>query len=131
MGDFYDDMAQLAQDLLAPTSQGGLGQGTIEIERTTLVPAVNEWTPPTYTYSRETLKGTARGVSQQMVGAPSVGETGPTILSTDLSVTCTPPRLPFKAGDSLLLDGRPVVVIRYDQSPAIGTPVTVRFIVRS
>ena len=32
---FYDDMAQVARDLLAPDTAGGLGQGAITLVRTT------------------------------------------------------------------------------------------------
>jgi hypothetical protein len=130
MADFYGDMAQLARDLMAPTADGGLGQGIIELERSIKVPGANEWDAPSFTYERERLNGTARGVSARLVSSPSTGETGPIILATDLQVTCAAPSRPYQTGDTLLLDGRPVTVIQHQQTPAIGTPVTVRFIVR-
>lgn len=50
---FYEDMAQTARDLLAPTDAGGLGQGTIALVRYVPgAPSANPWDPPA-TPSRE------------------------------------------------------------------------------
>lgn len=36
MGEFYEDMAAFAREILAPTSRGGLGQGQVTIHRRAL-----------------------------------------------------------------------------------------------
>lgn len=130
MGDFYEEMAVMARELLAPTSQGGLGQGTLAIVRRVPTAPVNEWEQPPVTEVIEVLNGAVRGVSSQLVFSGNLGAAGPVILSTDLSATCTPPSIPYQPGDAFTIDGRPVMVIRVDNIPAAGTAVAVRFILR-
>lgn len=127
---FYDDMADMARDLLAPTSKGGLGQGVIAIVRQTEVPAPNEWEAPTYVESTEVLNGAVKGVSADLVSSAGFGGGGPVILATDLQAVCTPPKSAFSAGDIMTIDGKPLTVIRYDNIPPAGVTVVTRFILR-
>ena len=129
MADFYSEMADMASDLLAPTSQGGLGQGVIILARST--PGVpNEeapWEPVTPTVTTETLKGAARGVDSRLVGT-EVG--GAVILASDRQVICAPPVMQYQAGDTLSIDGVPVHVIAVEKIPAAGVTSAVRFLIR-
>ena len=129
MADFYADMAKVSAQLLAPTSQGGLGQGVIVLARST-PGAPNEeapWEPVTPTVTTETLNGAARGVDSRLVGS-EVG--GAVILATDKQVICAPPVMQYQAGDTLSIDGVPVHVIAVEKIPAAGFTSAVKFIVR-
>ena len=129
MADFYADMAKVSAQLLAPTSQGGLGQGVIVLARSTPgTPNQNApWEPVTPTVTTETLKGAARGVDSRLVGT-EVG--GAVILATDKQIICAPPVMQYQAGDTLSIDGVPVHVIAVERIPAAGVTSAVKFIVR-
>ena len=129
MADFYESMAQMASELLAPTSQGGLGQGVIVLARSTPGTPNEEapWEPVTPTVTTETMKGAARGVDSRLVGS-EVG--GAVILATDKQVICAPPAMSYQAGDTLSIDGVPVHVIAVERIPAAGVTSAVKFIVR-
>lgn len=127
MGDFYSDLQKMASELLAPTSAGGLGQGVIQIRRTTLAPPTQPWLPPESTTQTETIDGVVRGVDKRLVGS-EVG--GTVLLMSDRVAFCTPPKMAYTAGDELLVDGVPVHIIAFERVPAAGTTVGVRFIIR-
>ena len=147
MADFYDEMAMVAMELLAPTSQDGLGQGTIVLVR--YGPAddpTNPWDAPQPGARIETpLNGAARGVSKELIGAPV--ENGGQVVATDLQVITAP----FDAGPVdwytyfflppggdgtadtpgvLEIDGKPVTILSVSNIPAAGTVCAVRLIVR-
>lgn len=127
---FYEDMAQTARDLLAPTDAGGLGQGTIALVRYVPgAPSANPWDPPA-TPSREVtvLDGAARGVGKELIGAPV--ETGGQIVATDLQVIVAPWDGEYAAGQVLEIDGAPVTVLKVENIPAAGPVCAVRFVVR-
>ncbi len=128
MDDFYSDMGQVASDLLAPTSQGGLGQGVIVLTRKTPgTPGPNPWDPVEPVTQAETLRGAVRGVSQRLVGT-EVG--GTVILASDRQAVCAVPALQYQAGDVLSVDGAPVHIIAFERIPAAGTTSAVKFIIR-
>lgn len=136
MADFYTEMRGVAQELLAPTASGGLGQGSIALARFTEVPPANPWEPsgdPVVT--RVALNGAARGVSKELVGL-SIAP-GNQIVATDLQVIVAPwwggAASPggYDPADVLELDGKPVTVLRVDNIPAVGIVSAVRFIVRA
>lgn len=128
MDDFYSEMAAMTRDLLAPTSQGGLGQGTIVLTRKTPgVPGPNPWDPVEPVTQSETLRGAVRGVSQRLVGT-EVG--GTVILASDRQAVCAVPALQYQAGDVLSVDGAPVHIIAFERIPAAGTTSAVKFIIR-
>lgn len=127
---FYEDMAQTARDLLAPTDEGGLGQGSIELVR--YVPGAagaNPWDPPAPP-SREVtvLDGAARGVGKELIGAPV--ETGGQIVATDLQVIVAPWGGEYEPGQVLEIDGAPVTILKIENIPAAGTVCAIRFVVR-
>src|SRR5690554_4236578 len=127
MADFYSDMAKMAEDLLAPTSQNGLGQGSIVLSRLSSVPGANPWDPPVTTPKTETLKGAVRGVSKELIGV-ELG--GTVILASDRQAICAPPSMGYTAGDVLVVDGVPVNIISVQNIPSAGIVSAVRFVIR-
>lgn len=130
MGDFYADMRQTAIDLLAPTDEGGLGQGEIKLVR--YVPGAapaNAWDPPSPPTRQVTpLAGAARGVGKELIDTPV--QTGGKIIATDLQVIVAPWGGAYDPGDVLELDGKPVTVLKISNIPAAGTVCAVHFVVR-
>lgn len=130
MSDFYTQMAAVAAQMLAPTSQGGLGQGQIVLTHSVhgAPNPATPWEPVEPTVTTETLKGAARGVDARLVGT-EVGST--VVLSSDKQVTCAPPAIAYTAGDTLTIDGAPMHIIAVEKKPAAGTTVAVKFLVRA
>lgn len=130
MGDFYADMAQAARELLAPTDEGGFGQGSIQLVRYVAgAPGANPWDPPSApTRTVTPLNGAARGVGKELVGLPV--ETGGQIVATDLQVIVAPWGGSYDPGYVLEIDGAPVTVLSVRNIPAAGTVCAVRFVVR-
>lgn len=129
MADFYTEMAGVATNLLSPTSQGGLGQGKIELVRYADNPSANPWDaplPPTRTATL--LKGAARGVSKEMIGAPV--QNGGQIVATDLVVIVAPWGGQYAPADVLEIDSKPVTILSVSNIPAAGIVSAIRFIVR-
>lgn len=130
MGEFYADMRQTAIDLLAPTDEGGLGQGKIELVR--YVPgatSANSWDPPSVPARQVTpLEGAARGVGKELIGAPV--ETGGQIVATDLAVIVSPWGGSVEPAHVLEIDGIPVTILKIENIPAAGPACAVRFVVR-
>lgn len=130
MADIYTRIRATAQRLLAPTSQGGLGQGTIELVRYVEgAPGPNAWDPPA-TPEREVtvLDGAARGVGKELIGAPV--ETGGQIVATDLQVIVAPWGGGVEPADVLEIDGSAVTILSVKNIPAAGTVCAVKFVVR-
>lgn len=83
---FYGEMADMARELLAPESAGGLGQGVITVERIEQEPMPPDW--PTWepwtgatTTKTYLLRGAVSGVSKELVD-------GTTILASDQLLIC-------------------------------------------
>lgn len=128
MADFYEQMRAVAAELLAPTSQGGLGQGVIVLARDTPGPEPeNPWDPVEPAVQTETLDGAVRGVGKRLVGV-EVG--GTVILASDRQAICTVPAMGYTAGDRLSIDGVPVHIIDVEKIPAAGITSAVKFIIR-
>lgn len=129
MSDIYTDMAKVAQDLLAPTSSNGLGQGSITI--THIHPGTPDlaqpWVPVAPQTITQTLRGAVRGVSMRLVGS-EVG--GTIILASDRVATTEAPTIEYKAGDQMVVDGKAVQVLSVEKIPAAGTTVAVKWIIR-
>lgn len=130
MADFYTEMQAMARDLLAPTSAGGLGQGSIVLTRRTRIPPTNSWDDPTWQTESDTLRGAVSGVSKDLIGSPAGEPDGPVIVASDRQAICAVPAMAYEPGMVLSIDGKPVTVLRVDNIPAAGTPAAVRFIVR-
>lgn len=129
MADFYQSMQQMARDLLAPTSQNGLGQGEISLTRI-IKGAPNPsapWIPPVDTTESETIRGAVRGVSKELIGT-EVG--GTVIVASDRQAICEVPKQPYTAGDILSVDGVPVHILSVTNIPAAGITSAVRFLIR-
>ncbi|WP_293921140.1 hypothetical protein [Sphingobium sp. UBA5915] len=130
MADIYERMRATAQRLLAPTSQGGYGQGSIllvtEIDGP---PPSLPWEPPaTSTRQVTVLSGAVRGVGKELIGAPV--ETGGQIVATDLQVIVAPWGGEYDPGQVMEIDGAPVTILKVENIPAAGTVVAIRFLVR-
>ena len=125
MADFYQDMQQMARELLAPTSSGGLGQGKLELQRVKAIDPDNPWAEPDK--QTETIKGAVRGIGQELVGK-EVG--GTVLLVSDRMAICEVPDMGYQAGDTLIVDGEPVHIISFERIPAAGITAAVRFIIR-
>lgn len=130
MPDIYTRMRATAQRLLAPTSQGGLGQGTIELVRYIAgVPGRDPWSPPSPPEREVTvLDGAARGVGKELIGAPV--ETGGQIVATDLTVIVAPWGGTVEPADVLEIDGTPVTILKVENIPAAGIICAHKFVVR-
>lgn len=130
MSDFYDDMRQTARELLAPTSQGGLGQGSIALVRYVAgAPGPDPWSPPSEPMRQITaLKGAARGVGKELIGAPV--ETGGQVVATDLVVIVAPWGGEVDPAQVLEVDGSPVTILSVKNIPAAGTVCAVQMVVR-
>jgi hypothetical protein len=128
--DFYADMADVVREMLAPTSEGGLGQGSIALVRYVegAAPA-NPWDAPAAPTRQVTpLDGAARGVGKELIGAPV--ETGGQIVATDLQVIVAPWGGAVELGQVLELDGLPVTILKVENIPAAGTVCAIKFVVR-
>ena len=125
----YDDLATMASELLAPTSQNGLGQGVIELIRVTtgVVDHDKPWLPVQPTEQTELLKGAVKGVSSKLVGT-EVGSA--VILASDREAICAAPAMQYRAGDILSVDGVRVNILSVQRIPEAGTTVAVKFIIR-
>lgn len=127
---FYEDMANMARELLSPASQNGLGQGHLTISREgESTPGPHPW-DPVVPGERivEKLDGAVRGIDKRMVGT----EVGSVVLmASDLQAICAVPVMTWQPGDTFAVDGKPVHVVAMENIPAAGTPSAVRFIIRS
>jgi hypothetical protein len=130
MDDFYASMRQAARDLLAPTDEGGLGQGSIELVRYLEVATAGDpWDAPAPPEREITvLDGVARGVGKELIGTPI--ETGGQIVATDLQVIVAPWGGAYEPGDVLEVNGNPVTVLKVRNIPEAGTVCAIRFVVR-
>lgn len=130
MTDFYEDMAQAARDLLAPTSEDGLGQGEIVLVK--LGPGAapaNPWDPPLPPVpTRTPLEGAVSGVGKDLIG--TLLENGTAIVAGDLKVIVAPWGGTAEPEDVLELDGVAATVMKVEPIPAIGITSAVRMIVR-
>lgn len=129
MTDFYQDMRTMARDLLAPTSAGGLGQGTLVL--TSITPGTPDplepWKPVIPQTNTQTLRGAVKGVSSKLIGV-EVG--GTVIVSTDREAITEVPSIAYKAGDLFSVDGKEVRVIAVQPIPAAGVASAVKWIIR-
>lgn len=129
MADFYSELATMARNLLAPTSAGGLGQGSIAIVRTVrgTPDPLEPWKPVPDVVTKTPIRGAAKGVNQRLVGT-EVG--GTIIVATDIEVISEAVNINRAAGEVLHLDGKPVSIISVSNIPPVGIAAATRFIVR-
>ncbi|MFC5385185.1 hypothetical protein ACFPLB_04295 [Aquamicrobium segne] len=143
MAGFYDEMRDMATELL-----GEFKQGRVTLTRTTQAekpedwPTWEPWTGETTTQVYE-LDAVVKGVSAKLID-------GNVVIASDRELTCshkmtlvetivgdndpvvssTPAE--FDAGllDTLSIDGKPVTIVRDLTVPGAGTPVAHRFVIR-
>lgn len=144
---FYDDMASMARDLLKPATQGGFGQGVVQLRRVVDIDIDpdNPWNRKQllkgyveagyvewlYLDNKdwvvETLDAVVRGVDSKMVGT-TMGST--VLMASDLVVLAAVPKLQVVSGDTLTIDGRNVKILSVQPIPAAGTMSAIKFFVR-
>lgn len=129
---FYQEMQDMVRDLLKPDTEGGLGQVTAVLLRTT--PGTVDPNAPEIEVTPIEVKETLRAA---VSGAGKYAD-GVTILASDFRVVAAVPEMnwqwpiaPSRAVLGLELDGRPYQIVSVKGIPAIGTPVAVEFIARS
>lgn len=128
MADFYESMRAMTSQLLSPTSQGGLGQGSVVLSREVAgAEPVNPWDPVQTDTKTETLKAAVRGVDKRLVGT-EVG--GTVLLASDRQAICAVPVMDYTAGDTLIVDDKPVHIIAVENIPAAGIRAAVKFYIR-
>lgn len=122
-------MAKTARELLAPTSAGGLGQGSIVLTRITpgVVDPAEPWKPVPPTTVTQTLRGAVSGISREMIGTEAGGTV---LLASDRQVITEVPTIDYQPGDTLTIDGVPVHILLVRKIPAAGITSAVKFVVR-
>lgn len=119
---FYDEMADFADEILSPESEGGLGQGTVTLKRTSFASTSNAWENGAATTLTYTLKAAVRGVSKKYVD-------GSVILDSDLQLTVSPKattsggskvNLAPAMTDLITLDGKTKAPKKIMPVPAVG-----------
>lgn len=129
MADIYTRGQAITRRLLRPGSQGGMGQGAIILTRTikgTPDPAT-PWIPPVDTDQTELLRAAVRGVDKRLVGTEMGGAV---LLASDRQAICAVPAMDYNAGDTLVVDGKPVNIIAVENVPAAGFRSAVKFFIR-
>lgn len=114
---FYDDMADMVQELLAPEDEDGLGQGTVSLKRKTgTTEPEHEWEAPQDTYTTWPLKAAVRTVSMKYVD-------GTLIVAGDRQVTFAVPDTTPLLTDMLIIDGKDHAMKDLRPIPGAGTVV--------
>lgn len=131
MADFYADMAKMATDLLAPTSDGGLGQGIVQLMRIRIGEKPNDWTDAPEFESLWTIRAAVKRLHQRYENGVLIIETGdqlivsPTAVLTKLeNDSVNPPQeVPFapRNGDILVIDGVNRAIDNITPIPGAGT----------
>ena len=119
---FYDDLQQVARDLLAPDTAGGLGQGKITLVRTTpgTPDPAQPWVPVTPTVTTEDVNQISKTEAEYI----SAG----TIVQTDLAYVIEAPRVIQPVpGDTVKVGGVHVGgVVHVVKFPPHGVTVLVK-----
>lgn len=113
---FYDEMAQMAREMLAPEDQDGLGQGVVQFLRLHVAPGPDQWTPGEPWRELMTLSAVVRRVEQKYVD-------GTLIVGTEDQVTFAVPSVEPVMTDKIIIDGTERVLVDIRRIPAAGTPV--------
>ena len=134
---FYDEMQQMVKDLLAPDSQGGLGQSDPNSQ---LKVVLTRTTPGVLDPERDWVEALPQVVSETLLAAVTGAEEyadGSLVLATDRRVVAGVPTMNWKlpVGDdaatlSLTIDGQRVSIIRVRGIPSAGTPAAIELIAR-
>lgn len=113
---FYDDMADMVQELLLPDAEGGLGQGTVSLKRVTVTPPANEWEEPSETVETWPLKAAVKRQHQRYEGGVLIVETG------DMVTFAVPAVVP-QVSDLMVIDGKDRAITNLTPVPGAGVTV--------
>ncbi|MCO6050847.1 hypothetical protein NGM99_13770 [Mesorhizobium sp. RP14(2022)] len=113
---FYDEMADMAADLLAPEDEGGLGQGEVLLRRVVTTPGANPWDEPTEQITDTKLSATVKRVDQRY-------ENGALIIATGDIVTFAPVEPEPANANVLVIDGRERAITNLKRIPGAGVCV--------
>ena len=120
MSTFYEEMADVASEVLAE-----FHQGVIILSKT--VPgepdASTPWIPGEPVTVAHTLNATAKPVSEEFIN-------GTTIVATDIEITAAVFGADPDPADQMEIDGQPMTIIEVMRIPAAGTVVVWKLIVR-
>lgn len=108
---FYDEMRDVATDLL-----GEFKQGTVNLKRIISIPGPNPWDPPTETPQTWPLSAAVSTVSTKYVD-------GTLILASDRQVIFAVPLVTPLMTDTLVIDGNEFAMKDLRALPGAGTPV--------
>lgn len=127
---FYAEMADMANELLAPDAQGGLGQGTVQIKRIVVGPPPNDWTPGAECETIWTLKAAVRRLHQRYENGVLIVETGDQIVAGTMAtltmvdgVAVAPVEQAFEPvnSDIIVIDGADRAIDNITPIPGAGT----------
>jgi hypothetical protein len=130
MSDIYGEMALVASELLAPTSQGGFGQGVITLTKPgTSTPGENEWDQPVE--GEPTVYALQAAVAAVTVDQANAKYIDGTLITTaDLVVMCAVPQVEIELTDTLAIDGEARTIKKIVQLPAAGVAVAFKLFVQ-
>jgi hypothetical protein len=116
---FYDEMQEMATELLAPEASGGLGQGSVTLKRITpgTPNADQPWLPVAPTTESWALGASVRRQHYRYVSGTLVAETG------DIVVFSTPSGVTPMLSDQLIIDGSAREMSELTPIPGAGTVV--------
>lgn len=127
---FYDEMGQMANELLLPDAQGGLGQGAVQIKRITVAPPQNNWTPGEETETIWTLRAAVRRLHQRYENGILIVETGDQIVAGTMATltmvdgeAVAPVDQAFEPmnSDIIIIDGADRAIDNITPIPGAGT----------
>lgn len=114
---FYDEMADMAQELLLPDEEGGLGQGVVQLKRLTQGVATEPGEPAgTISTQLYTLRAAVKRVHRRYENGVLVIETG------DIVTFAVPETVP-EITDKLVIDGAERVITGLTPIAGAGTTV--------
>ncbi|MDR7032941.1 hypothetical protein [Mesorhizobium sp. BE184] len=113
---FYDEMADMVQEVLAPEEDDGLGQGVVSLKRVTTTPGAEEWDPPIETVTTYPLSAAVKRLHQRY-------ENGVLIVETGDMVTFAVPVVKPALTDKIVIDGVERVISNLTPVPPAGTVV--------
>lgn len=117
---FYDEMAEVVQELLAPDDQGGLGQGAVEIVR--LEPGVPDPLQPWVPVVPTEIVATVNHIGNLETDYTEGG----TVHVADIAMMIAPPPFAVRPGDVLRIGGQDAgTIVRAVAEGSLDVPLYV------
>jgi hypothetical protein len=110
---FYEEMREVADDLLGEFKQGVCGLK----RKTGSTPGENEWDPPTDVYTTYSLAAVVKRMHHRYENGALIAETG------DMVTFAVPDEVVPVLTDKLVIDGVERAITELTPIPAAGTPV--------